>query len=86
MQLNPVLVDAILLVLLIVGRAGRDRIAKHRRLREFSVGDVDRLLEMLRNVNEIVVTPNTLTESSNLLAQHREPECSWFLFGPKQII
>ena len=68
------LIDANLLVLFVVGRAGRQLIAKHRRLREFSVEDYDRLVKMIRMVDQVVVTPNTLTETSNLLAQHRNPE------------
>ena len=53
-------------------------IARHRRLREFSVDDYDRLVGMLGMVDQVVVTPNTLTETSNLLAQHNEPERSRF--------
>ena len=72
------LIDANLLVLFVVGRTGRQLIAKHRRLREFSLEDYDRLVKMIRMVDQVVVTPNTLTETSNLLAQHRNPERSRF--------
>ncbi len=72
------LIDANLLVLFVVGRTGRQLIAKHRRLREFSVDDYNRLVKIIRMVDQVVVTPNTLTETSNLLAQHHEPECSRF--------
>ena len=72
------LLDANLLVLFVVGRTGRKLIAKHRRLREFSVDDYNRLVKMIRMVGQVVVTPNTLTETSNLLAQHHEPERSRF--------
>ena len=72
-------IDANLLVLLIVGSVGRDLIAKHRRLREkFVVEDFDLLINLLRPVEQVFVTPNTLTETSNLLAQHGEPERSRF--------
>lgn len=78
MPATQFLIDANLLVLFIVGRTSRKLIAKHRRLREFSVDDYERLVRMLRTVRGIVVTPNTLTETSNLLAQHNEPDRSRF--------
>ena len=71
-------IDANLLVLLVVGRVGRDLIAKHRRLREYTAEDYDVLVDLLNPVDRILVTPNTLTETSNLLAQHREPQRSRF--------
>ena len=67
-------IDANLLVLLIVGSVGKDLIAKHRRLRRFSGDDYDLLTRMIAKVDRVFVTPNTLTETSNLLAQHRDPE------------
>ena len=70
-------IDANLLLLLIVGSVGRDLIAKHRRLRRFTVEDFDRLINLL-HPEQVFVTPNTLTETSNLLAQHGDPERSRF--------
>ena len=67
-------VDANLLVLLIAGRTDRSLIAKHRRLREFTLNDYDILINLIGRFGRILVTPNTLTEASNLLAQHRDPE------------
>ena len=83
-------IDANLLVLLIVGTTGRHLIAKHKRLKSFLDGDYDRLIRWiartrspdtatrLTTVGAVCVTPNTLTEASNLLAQHKEPERSRF--------
>ena len=74
-------IDANLLVLLVVGSAGRDYISKHRRLRRFSNEDYDLLLRVIKTAKgpkRVFVTPNTLTETSNLLAQHGEPERSLF--------
>ena len=71
-------IDSSLLVLLIVGSVGRDLIAKHRRLREYAVSDYQILIELLGRVDRVFVTPNTLTETSNLLAQHADPERSRF--------
>ena len=71
-------IDANLLVLLVVGSVSRDLIPKHRRLRKFRVEDYDLLLNVIDPVNRVYVTPNTLTETSNLLAQHGNPERSRF--------
>ena len=79
-------IDANLLVLLIVGSVGRDLIAKHRRLRAYSVEDFDILINLLDPVDRVFVTPNTLTEASNLLGQHGEPERSHFLSRLRFII
>ena len=67
-----------MLVLLIVGATDKKLIAKHRRLQEFHEDDYDRLVRLVDQMNQILVTPNTLTEASNLLAQHGEPERSRF--------
>ncbi len=68
--------DANLFVLLVVGSESRELIAKHRRLRNYSAEDYDILVELLENADRLFVTPNTLTETSNLLSQHGEPERS----------
>ena len=73
-----VFIDSSLLVLLVVGSTGRDLIEKHRRLREYTVEDYELLIDLLSPVHRVFVTPNTLTETSNLLAQHAEPERSRF--------
>ena len=86
MPVTRFLIDANLLVLFVVGRTGRQLIAKHRRLREFSVGDYNRLVKIIRMVGHVVVTPNTLTETSNLLAQHHEPERSRFFDALRYLI
>ena len=70
-------IDANLLVLFVVGATGRHLITKHRRLQRFSVEDYDQLLK-LKLTGRVIVTPNTLTEASNLLAQHDDPERSKF--------
>ena len=80
------LIDTNLLVLFVVGTTKRELIAKHRRLREFCVDDYDLLVRTISPVEQIVVTPNTLTETSNLLAQHNEPQRSQFLDVLRQII
>lgn len=86
MPSNRLLIDANLLVLLVVGMTARRLVRKHKRLREFSEDDYDLLTALLSAVDEVVVTPNTLTEASNLLKQHRDPERSSFLDGLKAVI
>ena len=66
-------------MLLIVGSVGKNLIARHRRLRKFSEEDYDTLTSLIAKVDQVFVTPNTLTETSNLLAQHKDPERSLFL-------
>jgi len=76
---SGVFVDANLLVLLVAGALDPGIIARHRRLRTFGPEDFERLQEMIGRFERVLVTPNTLTEASNLLGQHREPERSRLL-------
>lgn len=69
-------VDANLLVLLVVSATDRSLIAKHKRLNEFDDKAYDLLTELVAQANCVCVTPNTLTEASNLIGHHREPERS----------
>ena len=72
-------IDANLLVLLVVGSEDRGLIERHRRLRGYTADDYDLLLDITEDAEHLFVTPNTLTEASNLLAQHRDPERSRLL-------
>ena len=72
-------VDAGLLTLLVVGSLEPELITRHRRLQGYFIKDFDILNNLLSNVEKIFVTPNTLTEASNLLAHHGEPERSRLL-------
>ena len=75
---TKIFVDSNLLVLLVVGETDKKLIVKHRRLREFQEEDYERLVRLVHHIDQILITPNTLTEASNLLAQHGEPERSRF--------
>ena len=68
-----VILDSNLLILLIAGAASRDYIGKHKRLRAYDEDDFDLLLEFIAPYSPIVVTPNTLTETSNLINQIADP-------------
>lgn len=65
--------DANLLVLLIVGLTDERYVAKHRRLQAFSVDDYKLLRATIARFDEMIVTPNALTEASNLLRYIEEP-------------
>ena len=84
--LRGVLVDANLLVLLVVGALDPAIIPRHKRLRTFGPEDFERLRDLAANYQQVLVTPNTLTEASNLLAQHREPERSLLLMTLRALI
>lgn len=76
---SGIYIDANLLVLLVAGLTARSVIAKHRRLAGYTVDDYDLLVRLVDSAGQVFVTPNTLTEASNLLAHHGEPERSALL-------
>ena len=86
MHLSGAYVDANLLLLRVVGDTDPGLIAKHRRLKTFSRDDYALLAETLSSFDKILVASNTLTETSNLLAQHRDPERSSFLRRLRSLI
>ena len=79
-------IDTNLLVLLIVGSVGRELITRHRRTKIFVVEDYDRLIRAISRFDTLLVTPNTLTEASNLLGQHGEPQSSQLLLKLRTLI
>ena len=93
MPVRGCFVDANLLVLLVVGSECRDLISKHRRLEDYTAEDFDILFDLLEGADQLFVTPNTLTETSNLLGQHGEPERSllmtrlqYLIHGSQEIV
>lgn len=70
---RPIIIDSSLLVLLVVGAAGKELIAGHKRLRHFSTSDFDLLPSILRRYSPVIATPNVWTETSNLARQISEP-------------
>jgi hypothetical protein len=71
------ILDSNLLVLLAVGSLDRSLIQEHKRTSQFTEEDFDLLLTLLNAFDEVLVTPNGLTETSNLLQyakQHRRAQ------------
>ena len=73
MPADAVVLDANLLVLWVVGLASTSYISRHKRLQAYSVNDFSLLTNFLSRASRIVVTPNTITETSNLAGQIAEP-------------
>ncbi len=67
------LLDSNLLLLFVVGATSRALISRHKRLKAFIEKDYDKLVELLSDVPQVLLTPNTLTETSNLAGQIDEP-------------
>lgn len=73
MKSRTLILDTNLLVLFVVGTASRAFIEKHKRLTEFTAADYDALCKIISAASSVRVTPNTLTETSNLAAYIGEP-------------
>ena len=82
---KTVVLDANLLLLLVVGFASRSYIRTHKRLRAYSEQDYDLLLAFISGALRFVVTPNTVTETSNLAGQIAEP-ARHFIFAALRLL
>jgi hypothetical protein len=78
--------DSSLLLLFVVGSTDRSLIERHKRLKAFSVEDFDLLGQQIAVASDVTVTPNTLTETSNLLRQIDEPARSRLQETFRQVI
>jgi hypothetical protein len=65
--------DANLIVLLVVGLTNTSYIGMHKRLQAYRVEDFELLKKMIATAKEVVVTPNALSEASNLSRQILDP-------------
>lgn len=70
---KTIALDASLLVLLVVGLTKPEYISAHKRLKEYTVDDFYLLMDAINRSAGIVVTPNALSEASNLLRQINDP-------------
>ncbi len=67
------LLDTNLLVLFTVGLADPDYIARHKRLRQYDQIDHEIVSDMVAQSGGLLLTPNVVTETSNLVCQVHEP-------------
>jgi hypothetical protein len=67
------ILDTNLLLLLIVGTTCPSYIKKHKRLRAYSQDDFILLEKLISRASKIIITPNTLTETSNLARHISDP-------------
>ena len=74
MPLDGAFIDTNLLVLLVVGSVDRKLVDTHPRTQRFTPEDYDRLFGIINALKHVFVTPNTLTETSNLLKQSRDKQ------------
>jgi hypothetical protein len=70
---ETIVLDSNLLVLFVVGVTSPAHIARHKRLQAYTERDFHLLMSVLANASGILVTPNTVTETSNLVGQIAEP-------------
>ena len=61
------------MLLLLVGSTSKEYISEHKRLGAYSEKEYDLLIKILPHASNIFVTPNILTETSNLIGQIAEP-------------
>ena len=67
------LIDTNLLLVLVVGTYDRGLVERFKRTRAYTADDYDLLASFVAGYAELVVTPNVLTEVSDLAGQLREP-------------
>jgi predicted nucleic acid-binding protein len=70
---KSVVLDTSLLVLLVVGHTDKRLIERHKNLSTYDADGFDLLVETLAEYSQVVLTPNTLTEASNLVRQIGDP-------------
>jgi len=68
-----IVLDANLLLLLVVGMTNRKYISMHKRLQSFDETDFDILSGLIKRCSSVALTPNVLTETSNMVRYIREP-------------
>lgn len=84
--MKSVALDTNLLVLLVVGTLDRRLIPRHKRTRKFTPEDFDTLIDEIERYRRIVVTPNVVTETSNLLKQTNETTAHRLLERLRQLL
>lgn len=74
---SSIIIDANMLLLLVVGSTHASYIGKHKRLKDvFTEDEFNMLIDLIKEYENLVVTPNILTETSNLIGHISEPALS----------
>ena len=86
MNKPSIVIDTNLLLLFVVGLTSMDYIEKHKRLQVYTRRDFEELSIILSRYQSILLTPNTLTETSNLASYIQEPAKSEIMLVLKYLI
>lgn len=70
---STLVIDTNLLLVLLVGAQDRNQVPRFKRTSKYTVEDYDHLANYVAGFRRVVVTPNVLTEVSNLAGQLSEP-------------
>lgn len=71
-----ILIDTNILLLHFIGMVNRKRIGKFNRTEKFTLEDYDLLQRIIAHFEQVIITPNVMTEVSNLMDKIGEPERS----------
>lgn len=74
--MKNVILDANLVFVLLVGRYNRNILGKRKGTKEYAPEDYDNLVGLLSKYDSIVVTPNVLTECTNLAGENKKGEAA----------
>ncbi len=83
---KTIALDANLLVLLVVGLTETKYISAYRRLKGYSAVDFELLAALISESAGVAVTPNALSEASNLLRQINEPAKTQIAIAFRELI
>lgn len=72
MAATRVLLDANILLVLAYGSVDRESLGRKRRMREYSPDDYDLAVRIISQFRQAVVTPNVVTECSDLLSDNSD--------------
>ena len=70
--MKNVILDANLLFVLLVGQCDRKQVGIRKGVKEYSPEDYDNMVAMLSKYDRVIVTPNVLTECSNLIGEDKD--------------
>ena len=83
--MSAIALDSNLVLLLIVGQVAPSLLGRHKRLSGYDRRDFNHLVGILGRVDDIVTTPNAMSEVSNLARQGiRDPDLSRIYNALKQ--